>query len=192
MTVPGFLHGRRGAFIALGVCAFLVAVVVGLPILAIFQAQQSDIQQSLDELATYQTEQSQRPELEAQLRALQQSARSVPGLMSGASAALAQAKLQSGMKALIEHNGGSLLSAQLMPPTNAAGFDLVSISYDLTVPLSRIRTLLYAVESHTPFFFVNDVDLVMPSNWRPDNAEMPDPNLEVRWTIHAYRWNGTR
>ncbi|HEX3810890.1 MAG TPA: type II secretion system protein GspM [Rhizomicrobium sp.] len=192
MTVPGILRGRHGAFIALWICIFLIAIVIGLPILAIFQAQQSDIQQSLDELATYQAEQSQRGQLEAQLRALQQSARSVPGLVSGSSAALAQAQLQSGMKALIEHNGGSLLSAQLMPPTSAAGFDLVSISYDLTVPLSRIRTLLYAVESHTPFFFISDADLVMLSNWRPDNAEMPDPNLEVRWTVHAYRWNGTR
>jgi hypothetical protein len=128
--------------------------------------------------------------LQDRLAALQQSAQSVPGLLTGSSAALAQAQLQSDMKELIERNGGALLSARLLAPASANGFDVISISYDMTVPLGRFRTLLYAVETHTPFYFVNDADFIMPPNWKPGNAQNPDPAMEVRWTIHAYRWNG--
>jgi hypothetical protein len=190
MTAPEFLRGRRGAFIALGVAVALVLIVVGLPIGMLFAAQASDIRDSEDQIASYQAEVGQRPQLEERLQALRASAQSVPGLLTGANAALAQAQLQSDMKELIEHNGGTLLSAQLLPPASAKGFDVVSISYDMTVPLGRFRSLLYAVETHTPFYFVNDADFIMPANWRPGNPQNLDPAMEVRWTIHAYRWSG--
>lgn len=190
MTVPDFLHGRRGAFIALSVGVALVLVVVGLPIAMLFSAQAHDIRESEDTIAQYQSEIGQRPQLEERLEALRQSAQSVPGLLSGSSAALAQAQFQSDMKTLIEHNGGTLLSAQLLPPTHAKGFDVVSISYDMTVPLGRFRALLYSVETHTPFYFMNDADFIMPPNWRPGNPQNADPAVEVRVTVHAYRWSG--
>jgi hypothetical protein len=190
MTAPSFLHGRRGAFIALGIAVALALIVVGLPVAMLFAAQASDIHDSEDQIAAYQAEVGQRPQLEERLRALRQSAQSVPGLLTGSSAALAQAQLQSDMKGLIERNGGTLLSAQLLPPARANGFDVVSISYDMTVPLGRFRSLIYAVETHTPFYFVNDADFIMPANWRPGNPQNADPAMEVRWTIHAYRWSG--
>jgi hypothetical protein len=190
MAAPGILHGRRGAFIALGLGIALVLIVIGLPITLLFAAQASDISDSQEQIADYQAEVGQQPELRARLQALQQSAQSVPGLLTGTNAALAQAQLQSDMKGLIERNGGALLSAQLLPPANANGFDIVSISYDMTVPLGRFRSLLYSVETHTPFYFVNDADFIMPPNWKPGNPQNADPAMEVRWTIHAYRWSG--
>jgi hypothetical protein len=190
MAVPGYLHGRRGAFIALGVAAALVLIVVGLPITMLFAAQARDIRDSEETIADYQSEIGQRPQLEERLQALRQSAQSVPGLLSGTSAALAQAQLQSDMKELVEHNGGTLLSAQLLPPARSNGFDVVSITYDMTVPLGHFRSLLYAVETHTPFYFVNDADFIMPPNWKPGNPQNADPAMEVRFTIHAYRWSG--
>lgn len=190
MTVPEILHGRRGAFIALGTAVAVTFVVVGLPIAMLFSAQAHDIRESQDTIAQYQAEIGQRPQLEERLEALRQSAQSVPGLLSGSSAALAQAQFQSDMKTLIEHNGGTLLSAQLLPPTRAKGFDVVSISYDMTVPLGRFRALLYSVETHTPFYFMNDADFIMPPNWRPGNPQNADPAVEVRVTVHAYRWSG--
>jgi hypothetical protein len=190
MTVPNFLRGRRGAFFALSIAVALALIVVGLPIGMLFAAQASDIRDSEEQIAAYQAEVGQRPQLEERLQALRQSAQSVPGLLTGTSAALAQAQLQSDMKGLIERNGGTLLSAQLLPPARANGFDVVSISYDMTVPLGRFRSLIYAVETHTPFYFVNDADFIMPPNWRPGNPQNADPAMEVRWTIHAYRWSG--
>jgi uncharacterized membrane protein len=127
----------------------------------------------------------------ARLAALQQGAKSVPGLLTASSAALAQAQLQSDMKELIDRSGGALLSAQLLPPTKVKGFDSVAIEYDLTIPVSRFSSLVYAVETHTPYYFVDSADFVMPPNWRP-NPQGQDPSMEMRWTIHAFRWRGSR
>ncbi|HEY1615366.1 MAG TPA: type II secretion system protein GspM [Rhizomicrobium sp.] len=191
MSVPRFLRGRRGAFIAVGSLAFLVLLFVGLPLAALFEQQADDRDAALAQLTAYREQEARKPALQAQLASLQEGAKSVPGLVSASSASLAQAQLQGDMKVLIDHNNGNLLSAQLLPPTKVKGFDLIAIEYDMTIPLSHVGTLLYAVETHTPYYFVDSADLVMPPNWRPTSA-IQDPSMEVRWTIHAYRWSGSK
>ena len=191
MTAPNFLRGRRGAFIALGAIGFLFLIVVALPLAAMFQSQSEDRADALAQLESYRAEEARRPALAARLAALQEGAKSVPGLLTGTSAALAQAQLQSDMKELIDRNGGSLLSAQLLPPTKVKGFDSVAIQYDVTIPLSRFSGLVYAVETHVPFYFVDSADFVMPPNWH-QNSPNQDPSMEMRWTIHAYRWRGAQ
>jgi hypothetical protein len=191
MTAPDFLRGRKGAYLALGALALLFLVVVALPVAAMFRVQAEDRQQALAQLEAYRTEEARRPGLASRLAALQQGAKSVPGLLTASSPALAQAQLQSDMKEMIDRNGGSLLSAQLLPPTKVKGFDSVAIQYDLTIPLSRFSGLVYAVETHVPYYFVDSADLVMPPNWKP-NSPTQDPSMEMRWTIHAYRWRGSQ
>jgi hypothetical protein len=191
MTAPAFLRGRKGAFLALGAIVLLFAVVVALPVAALFRTQDDERAEALAQLAAYRAQDAQRPALVARLAALQQGAKSVPGLLTASSAALAQAQLQSDMKELIDRNGGALLSAQLLPPTKVKGFDSVAIEYDLTIPVSRFSSLVYAVETHTPYYFVDSADFVMPPNWRP-NPQGLDPSMEMRWTIHAFRWRGSR
>ncbi|MGA7676316.1 MAG: type II secretion system protein GspM [Rhizomicrobium sp.] len=190
--MPSFLRGLRGAFFALGGAFAVFLLIVVLPFLATLIAQRDDIADSKAQIETAQAELALKPELEEQFRALSASAATVPGLLSANTAALAQAQLQSDMKSIIDANGGVLLSAQILPPVTMRGFDVVAIQYDLTLPLSRLRSLLYAVETHTPYFFIDEADVQMPPNWRPDNPQMSDPTLEVRWTVHAYRWSGNR
>ncbi len=192
MTVPAFLRGRRGAFFALSGVAAAVVFLFVVPFAATIVAQREDIDESKEQIEIAQSELTLKPELEEQFRALAASAATVPGLLSANTAALAQAQLQSAIKSIVEANGGVLLSAQILPPESVRGFDVVAIQYDLTLPLSRLRSLFYAVETHKPYFFINEADILMPPNWLPDNPQMPDPTLEVRWTVHAYRWAGRR
>lgn len=191
MTAPAFLRGRRGAFIALGAVALLFVVLVALPVAALFEGQAEDRAEALSQLTAYRAQEAERPALAARLAALQEGAKSVPGLLDASNAALAQAQLQSQMKDLIDRSGGSLLSAQLLPPTRVKGFDSVAIEYDVTIPVARFSSLVYAVETHTPYYFVDSADLVMPPNWRP-NVTGQDPSMEMRMTIHAYRWAGSK
>jgi hypothetical protein len=191
MTAPTFLRGRRGALLAVGALLFLFALAIALPVAAMFEGQADDRDQALAQLAAYRAQEARRPALAARLAALQEGAKSVPGLLTASNAALAQAELQSDMKELIDRNGGSLLSAQLLPPTQVKGFDSVSIEYDLTIPLGRFSSLVYAVETHTPYYFVDSADFVMPPNWHP-NPQGLNPAMEMRWTIHAYRWRGSQ
>ena len=189
MSAPEFLRGRKGALLVLGLAVCLFVLLVALPVTALFRAQAQDRKEALAQLAAYRALEAQRPALQTRLAALQEGAKSVPGLLDATSAELAQAQLQSEMKELIDKSGGSLLSAQLLPPTKVKGFDSVSIEYDVTIPISNFSSLVYAVETHVPYYFVDSADLVMPPNWRP-NSPNQDPSMEMRWTIHAYRWRG--
>ncbi|HEX3666358.1 MAG TPA: type II secretion system protein GspM [Rhizomicrobium sp.] len=190
MSAPQFLRGRKGALLALGVVACLFVLLVALPVATLFRAQAEDRTDGVAQLNAYRALEAQRPALQARLASLQEGAKSVPGLLDATSADLAQAQFQSEMKGLIDKNGGSLLSAQLLPPTKVKGFDSVSIEYDVTIPLSNFSSLVYAVETHVPYYYVDSADLVMPPNWRP-NSPNQNPSLEMRWTIHAYRWRGS-
>jgi len=190
MSIPAILRGRRGAFLAVGALAILFVAAIAFPVVAMFEAQAQDRREALVQLAAFRAQEAQRPVLAARLASLQEGAKSVPGLLTASSAELAQAQLQSDMKELIDKNGGSLLSAQLLPPTKVKGFDSVSIEYDVTIPLSNFSSLVYAVETHVPYYFVDSADFVMPPNWRP-TSPIQDPSMEMRWTIHAYRWRGS-
>ena len=121
MTVPNFLRGRRGAFSALGGAAVAVMLFVIAPFAATIFAQRDDIANSKRQIEAAQSELAMKPELENQFETLGASAATVPGLLSANTAALAQAQLQSGMKSIIDANGGVLLSAQIMPPIRCAG-----------------------------------------------------------------------
>ena len=189
MSPPEFLRGRKGALLVLGALVCLFVLLVALPVVALFRSQADDRKEALAQLAAYRVLEAQRPTLQARLASLQEGAKSVPGLLDASSAELAQAQLQSEMKGLIDKSGGSLLSAQLLPPTKVKGFDSVAIEYDVTIPVSHFSSLIYAVETHVPYYFVDSADLVMPPNWRANSANQ-DPSMEMRWTIHAYRWRG--
>ena len=50
------------------------------------------------------------------------------------------------------------------------------------------QDLLYAVEVHAPYFFIDHAEISAPMMAQGDNTKAAEPVLEVRWTIHAYRW----
>src|ERR1700722_6753205 len=104
MNAPGFLRGRNGALLVLGVVLCLFVLLVALPVAALFRAQAEDRKDALAQLAAYRALEAQRPALQARLAALQEGAKSVPGLLDASSADLARAQLQSEMKGLIDKN----------------------------------------------------------------------------------------
>ena len=154
--------------------------------------QQQYIADAKAQIASAEAVLASRPLLEKQMQAQGAEAATVPGLVSAGSAALAQAKLQSTMAAIVAANGGTLVSAQLLPPSSERGFDVVAIRYDVTLPLSHLRSLLYGVETHTPYFFVDDADILIQPNWNPNAPDAPAPTVELHWTVSAYRWSGSR
>jgi hypothetical protein len=190
--VPAFLRGRRGAFNALAIVGAAIFLFVVVPFVIDVAVQQQDIADVKAQITSAQAVLASRPMLEERLQALGADAATVPGLLSAGSAALAQAKLQSAMASIIAANGGTLVSAQLLPPIGERGFDVVAIRYDVTLPLSHLRSLIYGVETHTPYFFIDDADILIQPNWNPSAPGAPAPTVEVHWTVSAYRWSGSR
>jgi len=173
----------------LALVAVVALVLVGGVGLA-FLAQDRDIDESLHTLALYRAQASRRPTLEAQLKEYKQRLATLPGQIVGTSAPLTQAALENDVKSITDQNGGEIRSAQTLPATREKGFETIAVQYDLVVPFSRLKDLAYAVESHAPYFYIDDVDVVIPQAWQTAGADVQDPRVEVRWTIRGYRWVG--
>jgi hypothetical protein len=106
--------------------------------------------------------------------------------------ALAEAQVQREVKSLVENNVGEVRSTQVASKKPTGGLEEISIQYDLSVPITRLDPLLYAIESHTPYLFIDHATISGGLAWQqPQSAskKQPEPKLDVRLTVRAYRWS---
>jgi general secretion pathway protein M len=192
IAVADSVKGRTGALVAAAVAASLVlALVAGLIALA-FGGQSAETTDAVHQLAVYRAEVAMRPELEAALKQSRQKAAAVPGLITSDSVALAQAQLQDEVKAIVTDNQGEVRTAQIVPATNVDGFEVIAIQYDLAIPMAKLRDLIYAIETRTPYLFVDDADIISQQDWQSGDPQAANPMLDVRWTIRGYRWSDAK
>ncbi|HWA90950.1 MAG TPA: type II secretion system protein GspM [Rhizomicrobium sp.] len=190
-AAPPFLKTRGAALTALGVGAILFGIVIVAPIAAAFSAQDDEIEDSLRQLGFYRAEIAAKPALEAELKSLNAQGASVPGVIDAPSTAIAQAKLQSEIKSIVEANGGSVRSMQVMASANQSGFEIVAVQSDLSVPEARLKDLATAVAAHAPYLFVDEASVSAPPR-EPDDPANRQATLDIRWTVHGYRWGSAK
>lgn len=188
MAVPQFLLGRRAALAALCVGLVILTLLVVLPIMAVYASQQQENSDSLYQLALFRAEASTRPQLELELQSLRQRGSATPGLITADSVSLAQAQLERDVKAIVEANGGEIYSAQISASSRIGDLDIVLIQCDLSIPIARLSALVYAIESHSPYFFIDRADIAAPAGWQVGGNTPSAPKLEIHWTIRGYRW----
>ncbi|MBV9992289.1 MAG: hypothetical protein JOZ72_13475 [Alphaproteobacteria bacterium] len=188
---PAFIKSRAAALAACAVVLLVVAVFVVTPVVAAFSAQSDEIDASLQQLGFYRAEIAAKPMLEAELKSLNEKGASVPGVIDAESTALAQAQLQSQMKALVEANKGSVQSMQIVPVSKQGGFEIIAVQCDLSVPQSQLKSLAYALAAHAPYLFVDEASISAP-NLGPDDIGNKQAILDIRWTVHGYRWGRTK
>jgi len=182
-----FFRTRTGVYTALGLGIAAFALVIVTPVVAAFAAQSGDIDDMLQQLGSYRAEIAAKPVLQAQLVELDRQGATVPGVIEGGTTSLAQAQLQRQIKAVVEANQGTLHSVQAMPAVKQGGFETIAVQADLSVPISRLKALAYALSAHRPYLFVDEASISSPPS-DLDNVQVHEQMLDVRWTVHGYRW----
>jgi hypothetical protein len=188
IAVPTLLLGRRGALIVAVAAGLTFLFFVGLPVAAAFEAQDEERGEAADQLAAFRAEVASAPVMQNALAALRVQAAAVPGIMRSDTDSLAEAQLQTTIKQIVVANAGDLRSAQALAPDHKNGFNRVAVQCDLTLPASHLKDLLYAIEVHAPYYFIDQVDISAPVTFQGPGGKFVEPVLEVRWTVHAYRW----
>ena len=190
MTVPAFLLGRRAALFAaaagVAILAVLTFAIASVALGALAGSRQDDLEQ----LAMLQARASEVPLLMRTLQSERLQGNSLASLVPGENEAAAQAALQREIKALVEQNGGEIQSSLVLPSEQTQGLSTIAVQYELSLPITKLRDLTYAIESHVPYFFVSNATLTPPQVW-PSDATSAAPRIDIRWTIGAYRWSGT-
>ncbi len=185
--LSNFFRTRTGVYVSLGLGIVVFALVIVTPVVAAFAAQNGDIDDMLQQLGSYRAEIAAKPALKAQLAELDRQGATVPGVIEGDTTALAQAQLQRQIKTLVETNQGTLHSVQAMPAIKQGGFETIAVQADLSVPISRLKALAYALSAHRPYLFVDEASISAPPS-DLDNIQIHEQMLDVRWTVHGYRW----
>jgi len=185
--LSNFFRTRTGVYTALGLGIVAFALVIVAPVVAAFAAQNGDIDDMLQQLGSYRAEIAAKPALKTQLAELDRQGATVPGVIEGDTTALAQAQLQRQIKTLVEANQGTLRSVQAMSAIKRGGFETIAVQADLSVPISRLKALAYALSAHRPYLFVDEASISAPPS-DLDNIQIHEQMLDVRWTVHGYRW----
>lgn len=184
---------QRGLAILVLTLTILIAWFMLLhPLMDIVTGESEEKETSLNLLGRYQALEEARPQVEAELRTLQERNAATSGLVEGRSAALAAATVQADVKTIVESNGGTILSTQNIPPTMENGFEKIEIQYDISLPLGAVKNIVYQIETHTPYLFIDSVNMRMPENWRVSDPNTPAPAMEAQWVVRAYRWVGAK
>jgi len=190
--VPKPFLGRRAALTGISLATAAVVLLVAVPLIAAFSTQRDEVEDALRQLARYRAEVGLKPQLDAELQTLRQRGATGLGLIVADNAQLAEAQLEHEIKAIVESNGGEVRSSQSNAPKPLGNLERISVQYDLALPITRLSAVIYAVEAHTPYYFIDRADISGPTGWQPQTQlqkSTPEPKLELRWTLHAYRWS---
>ncbi len=114
-----------------------------------------------------------------------------PHFLKSASPALAAAELQEQARVVLEANGGKLNSIQILPPKDEGAYRQVSVSMQLSAPLSAVKAMLYALESARPYLFIDNFSVRSPVSFAGRDAAA-EPDLVVQFDLTGYALKGAQ
>ena len=179
---------KRSRALALGLLAAAVLVLVlliGVPTWLLNRHYDTALAENLDKLERFRRIAATRPEVTRDLQAMSLRDPRRFFLRSGA-AALSAAEAQESIRALVQSSGGRLITIGAPAAHDEGHYRMVSINVQLTANIFALRTILGAVESNTPYLFVDNLMIrtQVPANFRP--APGAEPEMFVQFDVYGY------
>ena len=180
--------GRRLLALAImfGAAGF-VSLAIAMPVIGAFSAQSDAIAQSQQTLAAYERRAAMRPAVEAALKEMTRREARLNDSIEGTSTELAASNVQNLVKSIVESDQVQVESVQNLPPADTGGFQYVDVQYDLTVPMTRLKDVVYRIETNVPFLFLENVDVRGPDGIQTVDPNGVPPSVHVHWVVRGYR-----
>ncbi len=185
-THPG---GRRLALGLLLAAGLLVLAVLAIPVGLVNRHYASALDSNLDLLERYRRIGAAGPATARDLELMRSHDPRRFFLRSGA-AALSAAEAQEAVRAIVESNGGRLITMQA-PSTRVDGrYRQVTVNVQLTANVLALRKILSAIETRSPFLFVDNlmVRSQVPSNFKPGPGS--EPEMFVQFDVSGFSLEG--
>jgi hypothetical protein len=195
MSSPFSLAGdpRRSRQLAVGLLVAAVVAIVALIAIPVWLKNRhydTALAESLDKLDRFRRIAGTRPQVVRQLDAMQSRDPRKFFLRSGATA-LSAAEAQEAVRGLVETSGGRLITVGAPVSKDEGRYRQVSINVQMTANIFALRKILNALESNTPYLFVDNlvVRTQVPANFRP--APGAEPDVFVQFDVSGYALTGT-
>ena len=111
--------------------------------------------------------------------------------LKNASPALAAVELQELVNSVLDANGGKLNSIQILPHKDEGMYRQITISLQLTAPLSALKAMLYKIESARPYLFINNFSVRSYAGFAARPTPATEPELTIQFDLAGYALKGT-
>jgi len=195
-AIPAFAgnngdKNRRLALALLALAIVLGVAVIAIPVWLLNRHYSKALETNSSMLERYLRVAAVRPQAARDLELMRAHDPKRLFLRSGA-AALSAAEAQEALRTFIEANGGRLITMQA-PSTRVDGrYRQVTINAQLTANIVALRRILGAIESRTPYLFVDSlmVRSQVPANFKPGAGA--EPEMFVQLDVSGYTLEGAQ
>jgi general secretion pathway protein M len=192
-TMPmGGSSGDRGRRMAVGLLVLAIVLVVAaiaIPVWLLNRHYSGALETNSGMLERYRRVAAVRPSAARDLELMRAHDARRLFLRSGA-AALSAAEAQEALRSIIEANGGRLITMQAPSSRVDGRYRQVTVNVQLTANIVALRRILGAIESRTPYLFVDSlmVRSQVPSNFKPGPGA--EPEMFVQFDVSGYSLEG--
>lgn len=183
------VRSRRFAAGLLVVAALALFALVGIPVWLLNRHYDRAVEDFAGRLERYRRIASMQPEISKHIEAMRAHDPRRFFLRSGP-AALSAAEAQEAIRAIVEANGGRLITMQAPNTRDDGRYRQVTVNVQLTANVFALRKSLHDIETRTPFLFVDNlmVRSQVPSNFRPGAGA--EPEMFVQLDVAGYAFTG--
>jgi general secretion pathway protein M len=184
------VQSRRLAVLLLVVALAAIVAVIAIPTYLAHRHYDNALAEFSDRLARYQRIASTRPMVARQLEAMRAKDTRRLFLRSGTTA-ISAAEAQEALRGIIEQNGGKLITMQAPTSRDDGRYRQITVSVQMAANAVALRRILNAIDTHTPFLFVDNlmVRTQVQSNFRP--APGAEPEMFVTLDVTGVAQIGT-
>lgn len=191
MTTTLSARSRRAA--ALGLLAAVVLAAYSLvvsPLLAAYLDGRREAADLRATLAKYEATGREVPALQKRLDELHRQGATGAGYLAGDSETLVAAALQERLKAAVTQTGGRLNSTQVIATSSQAKTHRVAVRGQMQMSLAALQRVLYALESGSPYLFIDNLDVRPMVGPRGPQRADDDGMLDVHFDVYGYMRGG--
>jgi general secretion pathway protein M len=187
------LNSPRTRQLAIGLLVgvlIAIALAVALPVWLLHRHYDAAIADNAGKIDRFSRIAGTRPEVAQQLEAMRSKEPRRFFLRSGG-AALSAAEAQEAIRAIVEGNGGKLISMQ--PPTSKeeGRYRQITSNVQIQANIFALRKILNAVETNVPYLFVDNLSVrtQVPPGHRPQPGA--EPEMFVTFDVMGYALTGS-
>jgi general secretion pathway protein M len=147
--------------VALGLLIIVVLAALNLVVLPLtdrYDAREEAIGDARRQVGTYREVLARGPALKAQIEEIRQDANRRRVLLTAASPALAGARLEDMLKAVVQESGGALRSTRMQPQLGD-GPERVRVTLDFTANPRALLLIVQKIESAVPWLITDNVQI---------------------------------
>ncbi|MFP3942282.1 MAG: type II secretion system protein GspM [Alphaproteobacteria bacterium] len=172
-------------FVAVGLLIVAVLLFLNLIVLPLsdrWAAREAAIADARRQIAAYREILARGPALKKQVEQIQADPGRRRGFLIAGSPALAGARLENRLKAIVQANGGKLRSTRVRPQTGE-GPERVRVTLDFTASPGALLSIIYRIETAVPWLIADNVHI----RAAPARAGRP-PSASARMDVDAFIW----